>query len=195
MRVEDPYHLANGVTMLPFAFLGWAARTPVQSFFILALMFASVTYHSLYAFGQAGVGVWFYVADVAFQVCCLMTLVMSSECYEANQELRTLAMSIGFGMLLAIMNLAADSPIRNKKRMMMIACLAHVLHAVYGWWYAQDRDALKIGARSLGYVAFFFVIDEFGVPYGWAMGHLFLIPYIYYFWKSIKMIRESRDSS
>lgn len=191
-RVSDPCHLANAVTVLPLAYLGFVARTPLQALLMWGLVCASVAYHALYAFGNVAAGARFYVADVALQVASLLALVVESECYRRTGQCGQgrPAVGAGLGLLCAAILVLGRGPVRhNRTAMMACACLAHLLHAGFAGLCACDRAALATGAKAMAVASALCAADELGAPYAWAVGHLCLVPYVYCFWNALHMLR------
>lgn len=185
--IQKTDQLLNAVTMLPYVYLSYIALDNVQRVVFTLFWLCSILHHACLSICKENHSFVFFVFDCLFQIGSL--LVIANLGLDGREKQY---MVFYYTLLIAITCVFTfvKTSLQRRKLILGVLVVAHVSNAILGYFYAQDRHSYWLAIRTFILVAILFVADEFGHAYTWILGHVLLMVYTYFFWKSMGLIRS-----
>jgi hypothetical protein len=185
LMIPEPEEIANGVSILPLLCLLHYAKITLQSVTMTSMCVSSLIYHVMYGVNKQNIGNKFFVLDCSFQIISFIVVFIYSSCYHLA---RVLPLSIACCQLAGVFYYSAYF---DKKMILNITLSAHLSNAVFTGLYSSDKCSYILGMATFLIISVLFVSSLY-FRFCWCVGHLFLLPGIFYLWKSVDMIHETK---
>jgi hypothetical protein len=185
---RESEHLANALTMLPFAYLSMTSVDMALRSTITFMWIAAMNYHIQLYLRNRGLASRLFLCDTISQVVSLIVLVRKSSDY--TDLVKTTYTYIGLAGIFTILFLTHPYtiPFRSKAYVHLITVLAHISNMSLSWSFAQRRLEFYKSFVSFISVAMTFIGDEVGISYIWSFGHIICLFYTMFSWKALGVL-------